>query len=205
MKKRIVNLVQLSVGNIGSIIRILNDLNYEHRIILSPEQFDLESKIILPGVGSFDVFMQSLKKQNLYNKIKELVYNNSKILGICVGMQSLFKGSEEGKEVGFGFFNTNFVKFKKNPSIKIPHIGWNKVIFKKKNILLEEIEDNYFYFTHSYHINNEIDVKHVLADTNYSYNFPSIVSKNNIYGVQFHPEKSYRQGLQIIKNFLEKC
>jgi len=205
MKKRIVNLVQLSVGNIGSIIRILNDLNYEHRIILSPEQFDLESKIILPGVGSFDVFMQSLKKQNLYNKIKELVYNNSKILGICVGMQSLFKGSEEGKEVGFGFFNTNCVKFKKNPSIKIPHIGWNKVIFKKKNILLEEIEDNYFYFTHSYHINNEIDVKHVLADTNYSYNFPSIVSKNNIYGVQFHPEKSYRQGLQIIKNFLEKC
>jgi len=205
MKKRIVNLVQLSVGNIGSIIRILNDLNYEHRIILSPEQFDLESKIILPGVGSFDVFMQSLKKQNLYNKIKELVYNNSKILGICVGMQSLFKGSEEGKEVGFGFFNKNCVKFKKNPSIKIPHIGWNKVIFKKKNILLEEIEDNYFYFTHSYHINNEIDVKHVLADTNYSYNFPSIVSKNNIYGVQFHPEKSYRQGLQIIKNFLEKC
>ena len=98
-------------------------------------------------------------KQNLHNKIKELVYNNSKILGICVGMQSLFKSSEEGKEVGFGFFNTNCVKFKKNSSIKIPHIGWNKVIFRKKNFLLEAIEDNYFYFTHSYHINNEIDVK----------------------------------------------
>ena len=205
MKKKIVNLVQPSVGNIGSIIRILNDLNYEHKIILSPDQFDLDSKIILPGVGSFDVFMQSLKKQNLHNKIKELVYNNSKILGICVGMQSLFKSSDEGKEVGFGFFNTNCVKFKKNSSIKIPHIGWNKVIFRKKNFLLEAIEDNYFYFTHSYHINNEIDVKYVLADTNYLYNFPSIVSKNNIYGVQFHPEKSYRQGLQIIKNFLEKC
>ena len=118
-------------------------------------------------------------------------------------MQSLFLNSEEGSSRGFGFIDDKCKKFKNNTK-KVPHIGWNKVNIKKKNNLFENIKNNYFYFAHSYAV-FEPKKEFAISTTNYTEEFTSAISQNNIYGVQFHPEKSFDQGKQIIKNFIEIC
>ena len=204
MKNSNINIVKSGVGNIGSIVRVINDLEYESKIINNPNEFSETKKIILPGVGSFDSFINSLKSKKLFNKIQDLVINkNYSILGICVGMQSLFLESEEGTETGLGFINSKCKKFDSKIK-KVPHIGWNNIIIKKQNKLFDDIENNYFYFAHSYNI-NDIEKEFTLSTTKYIYEFVSSISWKNIYGVQFHPEKSFQQGKQVIKNFIEKC
>jgi len=204
MKNSIINIVKSGVGNIGSVARVLNDLEYESKIIYNPSDFSETKKIILPGVGSFDTFINSLKSKNLFNKIQDLVVNkNYSILGICVGMQSLFLDSEEGSEKGFSFFNSRCKKFDSSKE-KVPHIGWNNVKIVKNNKLFDNIKSNYFYFAHSYHV-DDINQEFTVTTSEYVNEFVSSVSSKNIYGVQFHPEKSFDQGQQIIKNFLEKC
>ena len=203
--KNKVNLIQSSVGNVGSVTRVLNDLNYEINLVSDDNKIDKNCKIILPGVGNFDSFIKSLKSKNLFDEIKKLVLDDKvKILGICVGMQSLLKSSEEGKENGFGFIDFKCKKFNSN-EYKVPHIGWNKIIENNQSIIFEGIKKKLFYFAHSYHIDTNLDNNLVLSKTDYCYQFPSAIKKNNIFGVQFHPEKSFDQGLQVIKNFLEKC
>ncbi len=203
MRQRI-NVVKSGVGNIGSLVRVLNDLNYEYEIIDNPKKFSDTKKIILPGVGSFDSFIKSLKSKNLFEEIKELVLKKRySILGICVGMQSLFLGSEEGLIPGFGFLDYKCKKFKSN-YYKIPHIGWNKIDIKRKNYLFDNIDSQYFYFAHSYAVLAPTS-EFTISTTNYIEDFSSVVCTDNIYGVQFHPEKSFDQGKQIIKNFIEKC
>ncbi len=204
MKNNRINIVRSGVGNIGSIIRVLNDLEKSHIIIDKPEDFSDTKKIILPGVGSFDSFMNSLKSKNLFYKIKELVIKEKySILGICVGMQSFFRGSEEGTVPGFGFINYNCKKFECDTN-KVPHIGWNRININKRNSLFDEIENKLFYFAHSYAF-LEKDKDITLTTTNYINDFSSSVANENIYGVQFHPEKSFNQGKQLINNFIEKC
>mgnify|MGYP001406300290 CR=1 FL=1 len=204
MKNNGINVIKSGVGNIGSIVRVLNDLEYEIKIIDNPNDFSDTKKIILPGVGSFDSFIESLKSKKLFNKIQDLVINkNYSILGICVGMQSLFLDSEEGMEKGLGFINSKCKKFD-NKVKKVPHIGWNNITIKKQNKLFDDIKNNYFYFAHSYNI-NDTKKEFILSTTNYINEFVSSVSYQNIYGVQFHPEKSFEQGKQVIKNFIEKC
>ena len=199
-----INIVKSGVGNIGSIVRVFDDLNYKYKIINSPEDFSDTKKIILPGVGSFDPFINSLKSKNLFEVIKELVLKKKySILGICVGMQSLFLESEEGLLPGFGFLNYKCEKFKSD-KYKVPHIGWNKIFIKRKNFLFDEIEDKFFYFAHSYTVLAP-KKEFTISTTNYIEDFSSAVCNDNIYGVQFHPEKSFDQGKQIIKNFIEKC
>ena len=128
-----VNVIKLGVVNIGSITRFLNDLDLNHIIIDKPEDFSDTKKIILPGIGSFDSFMKSLKSKNLFYKIKELVVEKKySILGICVGMQVLFQGSEEGIVSGFGFINHECKKFESDTK-KVPHIGWNQINIHKRN------------------------------------------------------------------------
>ena len=203
--KNKVNLIQSSVGNVGSVIRVLNDLNYQINLISNTNQIDKNYKIILPGVGNFDSFIKSLKNKNLFSEIKKYVLDDKvKILGICVGMQSLLLSSEEGIENGFGFINFKCKKFISN-EFKVPHIGWNNISENQSSIIFDDIKKKLFYFAHSYHVDDKMDSNIVLAKTNYSYLFPSVIKKDNIFGVQFHPEKSFDQGLQIIKNFLEKC
>ena len=204
MKNSNINIVKSGVGNIGSVVRVINDLEYESKIINNPNEFSETKKIILPGVGSFDSFINSLKSKKLFNKIQDLVINkNYSILGICVGMQSLFLESEEGTETGLGFINSKCKKFDSKIK-KVPHIGWNNIIIKKQNKLFDDIENNYFYFAHSYNI-NDTEKEFTLSTTKYIYEFVSSISWKNIYGVQFHPEKSFQQGKQVIKNFIEKC
>ncbi len=203
--KNKVNLIQSTVGNVGSVIRVLNDLDYEINLVSGVNEIDKNYKIILPGVGNFDSFMKSLKSKNLFLEIKKFVLDDKvKILGICVGMQSLLKFSEEGEEEGFGFINYKCKKFVSNKH-KVPHIGWNSINENQFSKIFDGIEKKLFYFAHSFHVDNKIDEKIVVAKTNYCYEFPSAINRDNIFGVQFHPEKSFDQGKNLIKNFLEKC
>ena len=203
--KNKVNLIQSSVGNVGSVIRVLNDLDYEINLVSGANEINKNYKIILPGVGNFDSFIKSLKSKNLFLEIKKFVLDDKvKILGICVGMQSLLKSSAEGEEEGFGFINYKCKKFVSNKH-KIPHIGWNSINENQFSKIFDGIEKKLFYFAHSFHVDNKIDEKIILAKTNYCYEFPSAINKDNIFGVQFHPEKSFDQGKNLIKNFLEKC
>ena len=131
-----INIIKSGVGNIGSIVRVLEDLDYEYKIVNKPQDFSDTKKIILPGVGSYDSFINSLIQNKLLEEIKYLVLKEKySILGICVGMQSFFLNSEEGSSKGFGFIDDKCKKFKNNNK-KVPHIGWNKVNIKKKIIYL---------------------------------------------------------------------
>ena len=201
-----VNLVQSGIGNIGSIKNVLNNMGYETNIVFSSIQFNHNfKKIILPGVGSFDSFINSLKINGLFNEIKRLVLDEKfKILGICVGMQSLFEKSEEGVERGLDLIKGNLAKFKNSHNFKVPHMGWNEIEINKTNKLLDNLPKKRFYFAHSYYLEN-ISEDIILSNTNHNLTFPSSINFKNIYGTQFHPEKSFAQGHQILKNFIEKC
>lgn len=199
-----INIVRSGVGNIGSIVRVLDDLDYQYKIVTKPQDFTNTKKIILPGVGSYDSFIKSLNHNKLFEKIKYLVLKEEfSILGICVGMQSFCLNSEEGSLPGFGFIEEKCKKFE-NSIKKVPHIGWNKVNIKKKSNLFNDIKNDYFYFAHSYAV-FEKSKEYTISTTNYTKDFNSAISQNNIYGVQFHPEKSFDQGKQVIKNFIEIC
>lgn len=204
MGNHIINIVRSGVGNIGSIVRVLDDLDYQYKIVTKPQDFTNTKKIILPGVGSYDSFIKSLNHNKLFEKIKYLVLKEEfSILGICVGMQSFCSNSEEGSLPGFGFIEEKCKKFE-NSIKKVPHIGWNKVNIKKKSNLFNDIKNDYFYFAHSFAV-FETGKEYTISTTNYTKDFNSAISQNNIYGVQFHPEKSFDQGKQVIKNFIEIC
>ncbi len=200
-----VNLIQCGVGNIGSLNKAVETLGYQTKIVKNDKDFDLSSKkIIMPGVGSFDSFVDSLKEKNLFNMIKNLVLkDNFYLLGICVGMQVLFNKSEEGHLDGLGLLNGEVLKFKRtdNKFLKIPHMGWNLLHFKEKNNSFY-CENKRFYFAHSFYAKCQKD--NILSETTHTINFPSIVTNNkNIIGFQFHPEKSYKNGLDLLNKFIK--
>lgn len=175
-----------------------------HETILTDE-YDVISKsktIIFPGVGNFDFVMNKIYEKKIDTAIYNALNENSKLLGICVGMQALFTKSEEGKLKGLNLIKGNIKKFNfKEKKIKIPHMGWNQVNFKKGSKFAKELNENRFYFVHSYfaECDNSNDI---LGTTNYSKSFVSFVKKENIYGVQFHPEKSHFFGKKFLEIFL---
>ena len=208
MKKKVLGLIDGQSGNIGSIKKAIKDLinekPYQLKIIqgnFNPNNFD---KIILPGQGAYATLISNLKKLKIIRPLKQYLDNNKSYLGICVGMQILSdEGHEDQITKGLGIISGKIKKFS-NKKLIIPHMGWNTIRVNKADpIVKKNLNEKDFYFVHSY-IYENINKENILGLTTYGKNFPSIINKGNIYGVQFHPEKSHKNGLKLIKNFIMK-
>lgn len=201
-------IVDYKMGNLGSITNIIKKIGYSSIISSNVDDIKNAKKIILPGVGSFAKAMENLRQLNLIDILNEkALVDKTPILGICLGMQLLTKFSEEGNVDGLGWIDATTIKFKLDnfPYLKIPHMGWNEVQFPQQHFLCEDYHDTpRFYFVHSYHAVCE-KTENILMKTNFGYEFASGLVKENIMGVQFHPEKSHKFGMQLFKNFIEKC
>ena len=200
-----ITIINYNVGNIQSIVNMLKKIGHSAIVTSKAEDIKNADKLILPGVGSFDYGMEQLENSNLIEIIKDKVLKEkTPILGICLGAQLFLQSSEEGIKKGFGWFDATVVKFNfDKPSFKIPHMGWNEIEVKKVNPLLKSLNnDSRFYFVHSYHFKFQKQ-EDVLTTTEYGYSFASSFSKENIYGVQFHPEKSHKFGMTLLKNFAQ--
>ncbi len=204
MKK--VLIIDYDMGNIDSISRAVEECGCEPIVSNSYSDFKQTSLIILPGVGSFTTALKNIEKYSLKPIIvKQVLEKNKPLLGICLGMQILAtKGYEGGETEGIGLIEGEIVLLKSDdPKTRIPHVGWNEVIFNKPSPLFNNLKSGRdFYFVHSYNFvcKNEDDI---LAYTPYCGKFVSVVGHGNVYGVQFHPEKSQFAGFEILKNFLE--
>ena len=208
MKKKVLGLIDGQSGNIGSIKKAIKDLinekPYQLTIIqgnFNPNNFD---KIILPGQGAYATLISNLKKLKIIHPLKQYLEDNKSYLGICVGMQILSdEGHEDQITKGLGIISGKIKKFS-NKKLIIPHMGWNTIRVNKADpIVKKDLNEKDFYFVHSY-IYENINKENILGLTTYGKNFPSIINKGNIYGVQFHPEKSHKNGLKLIKNFIMK-
>jgi len=200
-----IGLIDAKSGNIGSVVNALDQLNIQYSIITKKDQFKSNMKLILPGVGSFFRLMKNLEKLDLLVALKDMISQGSPYLGICVGMQVLFSVGLEDKQIkGLGILKGRVIRFTKKPKAKIPLISWIKVDTpkdKEKNFILQNCGEMNFYFLHSFFCEVE-DQKCVIAYSKYDKEkYAAIVNKDNIYGVQFHPEKSRESGLQLLKNF----
>lgn len=191
-------IIDYGAGNLFSVKNALDFLGFESIITNKKEDIIKADKLILPGVGAFPMAMQMLEKSELIDCIKEQILVKP-LLGICLGMQILFEnGSEVAQTKGLGFIKGSVDLIE--TSYKIPHMGYNELIFNNNSLLLNELEENdCVYFVHSYMANT--DNENVIAYCDYGVKVPAIVQKGNVYGCQFHPEKSGDIGLQIIKNF----
>jgi len=199
-------IIDYGMGNLRSILMKFKRIKAEAIISADPADIERADKLILPGVGFFAVGMKNLQESGLLSVLnKKVLESNVPILGICLGMQLLTKFSEEGNCNGLGWIDAVTKKFLFSPpqdKLCIPHVGWDTILPKHPSILLEGIDpDARFYFTHTYAVTCE-DEQSVVATTEYGYEFVSIIQKGNIYGTQFHPEKSHFHGLKMIDNFV---
>lgn len=202
-----ISIINYGSGNVRAIANIYDQLNINYSIVDNPNDFPADtSKIILPGVGAFDETMSNLYNSGFKNLLDlKVLQEKIPVLGICVGMQILALGSEEGKLPGLGWINGKVKKFelaKLNFKPKIPHLGWNSINPEINNSkLFDGIEfKKGFYFIHSYYFECD-NSSNILSKTEYGTEFASAVNNENIYGVQFHPEKSHKNGIQLLKNF----
>lgn len=197
--------IDYGASNLRSVVHALDYLGAEDmRIVHTPHELRGADKIILPGVGAFGAGMQQLHKQGLVNPIKDAVYSGTPYLGICLGMQFLFEYSDEmGDHEGLRLLPGRVTRFPNTPGLKVPHMGWNQLQPHRSSRLLDGIQsDNSAYFVHSYHC-VPANPDDIVATVDYGIDFTAVVQRDNIYGVQFHPEKSQRTGLQLLQNFLE--
>ncbi len=200
-------LIDINSGNIKSLESAINKLNIRYKKCVKPEDFIGTSKLILPGVGAFPDFMKRLEERNLIEVIIQKSNENVPFLGICAGYQVLFAESKEHKLTkGLNLISGSFLHFNEyNKDIKVPHVGWNNCKFLKKSPLFADIKDNTdFYFDHSFYLNSKSRDCFVTS-TEYHTDFISSINHKNIYGVQFHPEKSQDNGIKCLKNFYENC
>ncbi len=201
-----IHIIDYGAGNISSIQNMLKKIGADAVITSVPSEIAEAKKIILPGVGSFDTGMKLLNDRGWIEMLNEKVLNEKiTVLGVCLGLQLMCKQSEEGKLKGLGWIDADVVRFNMEQAeepIRIPHMGWNSVEQLKDVTLLKTNEEHRFYFVHAFHLSNVRDENKWLQ-THYGYDFISGIQKENIYGVQFHPEKSHRYGMELYKNFAE--
>lgn len=197
-------LIDAGTGNLRSVQKALESMGAHVTRTDDPDKVVNAPQVVLPGVGAFGDFMSGLRARGLEPAVKEIVSRAIPLLGICVGMQALFDvGEEMGEHKGLGLLSGKVVRFADSLSVKIPHTGWNQLQIQEDASLFKRIDDGaYVYFNHSYYCQpwNSSDA---IAWTDYGLQYACAVQRGNIYGVQFHPEKSQTIGLQILKNFLE--
>ena len=197
-------LIDAGTGNLRSVQKALESIGANVLRTDDPDKVLTAKQVVLPGVGAFGDFMSGLRTRGLEPVIKGVVARGVPLLGICVGMQALFDvGEEMGEHAGLGLLPGRVLRFAENLSVKIPHTGWNQLEVGKDAFLFNQVEAGaYVYFNHSFYCQpwNSSDV---IAETDYGLRYACAVQRDNIFGVQFHPEKSQTVGLQILKNFLE--
>lgn len=196
--------IDYGAGNLRSVVHALRHLGADDmRLVQKPEELVGAEKIILPGVGAFGACMQQMRKQNLVEPLKRALAAGVPYLGICVGMQMLYEVSEEmGEHEGLGLLGGRVRRFPQFVDRKVPHMGWNQLKIRRDSDLLAGLGgESYVYFVHSYYC-APTDESSVVASVDYGIEFAAVAQRDNIYGVQFHPEKSQKTGLRILANFL---
>ena len=205
-KKGLIGIIDIGIGNIASIQRIIAKAQGETQLIARPEQLANVQKVILPGVGHFDEAMKTLNRLGFTQALINYAHQGRTIMGICLGMQLLCRGSEEGTEPGLGLIDADVkaFRFPEGMTLNVPHMGWNVVHPAKPNPLIPPSgSEQRFYFVHSYQVvPDRQDI--VIGITNYGGEFCAAFQKNNVFGVQFHPEKSHKFGLELISRFVEQ-
>lgn len=198
-------IIDYGIGNLGSMATMLKKIGSPAIVSSDPSDIGMAEKLILPGVGSFDEGMKKLESRELvYVLNKRVLEDKIPVLGVCLGMQLLGKNSEEGQLSGLGWLDAETIRFKfqaPDANLKIPHMGWNQLRVYQTHPLFADLEEvNRFYFVHSYHVVCA-NPDNVLATTSYGFDFTSAVVKDNIMGVQFHPEKSHKFGMKLLESF----
>ena len=192
-------IVDYGMGNLRSVQKAFEYLGYDAAVTDQGRTLENASHIVLPGVGAFRDAIAALKSKDLDVLIKREVAKGKPFLGICLGMQLLFDRSlEDGEYEGLGLIGGEVVRF--NTDLKIPHIGWNTLFYNKRTALFDGVDDNYFYFVHSYHA-AKVEKEDIETTCVYGYEFVAGVNRDNVWGVQFHPEKSGDTGLKVLRNF----
>jgi len=216
-----ITIIDYGMGNLRSVEKAFEKFCSNVTVSSSAKDILKADKLILPGVGAFKVAMDELRKKDLVKPIKDSIEKGKPFLGICLGLQLLFSESEEGGKIkGLDIIKGRVKRFKEKSGLKIPHMGWNRVMVKgeprttsfarvrgkgSKVKVLDGVKDgSYMYFVHSYYVEPK-DKDVILCQTDYGGNFTSGIHKDNVYGFQFHPEKSQSIGLKIVENFVKLC
>lgn len=199
-----ISVVDYGVANLGSMLNMLRKVGVQAERVSTPEQIEVAERIVLPGIGAFDNGMSALDERGLVDPLRrKVLVEGAPLLGVCLGMQMLGEASEEGSLRGLGLVAATCRRFvpPAGSGLKVPHIGWSRITPSRDSALLSGIDDqSRFYFVHSYHVCCA-DPHDVLAVSNYGGQFVSAINRGNIFGVQFHPEKSHRFGMTVLRNF----
>jgi len=199
----VITIVDYGMGNLGSVLNMFKKIGVASKIASDLKEIKAATKLLIPGVGSFDKAMQKINSSGIKKVLdQKVLVEETPILGICLGMQLLTNSSEEGTEIGLGYINASGKKFVfSDNKMKVPHMGWNIVKKSTSSLLTQDFEEgSRFYFVHSYYVEVENQENSILK-TIYGLEFDSAIQHKNVYGVQFHPEKSHKFGMKLLDNF----